>query len=286
MDMDTGQIKVEELAETASQLPPLSQTTSQIISILADPLFEVSELIKVIALDQPLTASLLRSANSALHARPRAVATVGEAVIRLGSGTILVMAVVSSARPESDVDLQAFGMSADGYWEHCISCVAASEELNARKIARFGSGFSTAALLHDFGKLILSEHITPDRLDQLVAFQSSNPARRPVDAERTVLGVDHAVAGALVARHWNLPDTIVTAIEAHHSPVDFEDDLTNGIILANQIALENAGQTEFASEAVENVENAKRALGVNDGIYREAVTASQARFENLIELFN
>jgi putative nucleotidyltransferase with HDIG domain len=196
------------------------------------------------------------------------------------------MAVVSSARPESDVDLQAFGMSADGYWEHCISCVAASEELNARKIARFGSGFSTAALLHDFGKLILSEHITPDRLDQLVAFQSSNPARRPVEAEQTVLGVDHAVAGALVARHWDLPDTIVTAIEAHHSPVDFEDDLTNGIILANQIALENAGQTEFASEAVENVENAKRALGVNDGIYREAVTASQARFENLIELFN
>jgi hypothetical protein len=193
MGMDTGQIKVEQLAETASQLPPLSQTTSQIIAILADPLFEVSELIKVIALDQPLTASLLRSANSASHSRTRAAATVGEAVIRLGSGTILVMAVVTSARPKSDVDLHAFGMSADDYWEHCVSSVAASEELSARRIARFGSGFSTAALLHDYGKLILSEHITPERLEQLAAFQSSNPARRPVDAERTVLGVDHAV---------------------------------------------------------------------------------------------
>ncbi|MEO1996761.1 MAG: HDOD domain-containing protein [Planctomycetaceae bacterium] len=280
--MDTGQIKVEQLAETASQLPPLSQTTSQIIAILADPLFEVSELIKVIALDQPLTASLLRSANSASHSRTRAAATVGEAVIRLGSGTILVMAVVTSARPKSDVDLHAFGMSADDYWEHCVSSVAASEELSARRIARFGSGFSTAALLHDYGKLILSEHITPE---QLAAFQSSNPARRPVDAERTVLGGDHAVAGALVARHWNLPETMVTAIEAHHNAVDAEDDLTNGVILANQIALTNAGRTDSSSEAIENVANARRALGVDDEVYRDVAVASQVRFENLVELF-
>jgi putative nucleotidyltransferase with HDIG domain len=285
MGMDTGQIKVEQLAETASQLPPLSQTTSQIIAILADPLFEVSELIKVIALDQPLTASLLRSANSASHSRTRAAATVGEAVIRLGSGTILVMAVVTSARPKSDVDLHAFGMSADDYWEHCVSSVAASEELSARRIARFGSGFSTAALLHDYGKLILSEHITPERLEQLAAFQSSNPARRPVDAERTVLGVDHAVAGALVARHWNLPETMVTAIEAHHNAVDAEDDLTNGVILANQIALTNAGRTDSSSEAIENVANARRALGVDDEVYRDVAVASQVRFENLVELF-
>lgn len=112
-----------------------------------------------------------------------------------------------------------------------------------------------------------------------------NPGLRPVDADQTVPGVDHAVAGALVARHWNLPDPIVTAIETHHNSVNPDNHLANGVTLANQIALENSGQTEFAPEAIGIVESAKGALGVDDEVFREAVTASETRFEQLAELF-
>ena len=188
MMIDSQQVSAEQLAKTASELDPLPQTTSRIMTILADPLYEFSDLIKVIALDQPLTAHLLRFANSAVNSRGRDVSSVGEAVLRLGSGTILVMALSSSAKPPADIDLSVFGLSVDEYWRHCVGSVAAAEELSARRIARFGSGFSTAALLHDFGKLILSKHITPDRLKKLAAFQSANPGSRPIDAERTVLG--------------------------------------------------------------------------------------------------
>ena len=54
--IDSQQVSAEQLANTASQLDPLPQTTSRIMTILADPLYEFSDLIKVIALDQPLTA--------------------------------------------------------------------------------------------------------------------------------------------------------------------------------------------------------------------------------------
>ena len=36
------------------------------------------------------------------------------------------------------------------------------------------------------------------------------------DAERAVLGVDHAEVGAMLAQHWRLAPTIVTAIGTHH----------------------------------------------------------------------
>ena len=285
MIIDTQQVTTEQLSETASRLPPLPQTTSRIISILGDPLFETGELIKVIALDSTLTARLLKCANSATNSRGREVASVGEAVVRLGSGAILVMALSSSAKPPADLDLTAFRLTVETYWQHCVGTVAAAEELNARRIARFGSGFSTAALLHDFGKLILSQHITAERLNQLATFHTSHPTCRPIDAERDVLGVDHAVAGAIVARNWNLPETIVTAIENHHSPVDWNDNLTNGIILANQIAQENAGHTDFVWEADDNVANAMLALDLEDRQYEAAAKESQNRFEHLIELF-
>ena len=61
------------------------------------------------------------------------------------------------ARIDSTVDLNAFGTTVEGYWQHCVGSVATAEELNARGIVRYGSGFSTAAPLHDFGKLILAD---------------------------------------------------------------------------------------------------------------------------------
>ena len=139
--------------------------------------------------------------------------------------------------------------------------------------------------MHDFGKLILSKHITPNRSKKLAAFHSANPGSRPIDAERTVLGTDHAQTGAIVARYWNLPDAIVTAIQNHHDPADWDDPLTNGVILANQIALENANFTEFAWEAEEIVANAMMALKVDDQMYDAVAEESRVRFEHLIELF-
>ena len=37
-------------------------------------------------------------------------------------------------------------------------------------------------------------------------------------AERAVLGVDHAALGAAVARKWNFPEDIAAAIAFHHNP--------------------------------------------------------------------
>ena len=43
----------------------------------------------------------------------------------------------------------------------------------------------------------------------------------PFDAiERKVLGFDHTDVGAHLAQQWNLPATLVTAIQCHHRPME------------------------------------------------------------------
>ena len=78
----------------------------------------------------------------------------------------------------------------------------------------------------------------------------------------------------------------MTVIRDHHGPVHHEDDLASGVILPNQIALENANDTDFTADGAEIVADAMLALGVSDETYEEATEASQTRFENLIELFD
>ena len=179
-------IGAEELAESAKCLPPLPRTTSQIIAIPGVPLFNVQDLIKVITLDPTLTANLLQVANSASYSTSRPAASVGNSVVRLGTGTIMAYALSVSAWTREGVDLSSFGLTTKEYWRHWVGTVAAAEELKLRGLAR--SGFSAAALLHDIGKLILIRHMTAQRLEQMTAFRTTYPGHRTIAAENKILG--------------------------------------------------------------------------------------------------
>ncbi len=286
MNVHQQPVSAAELAKSARSHPPLPRTTSQIILILGDPLFDVQDLIKVITLDPTLTANLLRAANSASYCTARPAASVGDAVVRLGTGTIMAYALSVSARPQPEVDLSPFGLTTEEYWRHCIASVAAAEELKSRGLARFGSGFSAAALLHDIGKLLLAQHLTPEHLGQFTAFCGNHPGHRTIDVENAFLGVNHAIAGALVAENWNLPKDIVEAIRNHHDASKWNAHMCNGVILANQIAIDNAGYSDFAFRDSEIVADAMLALSVEDETYQAVATASNERLDTLLELFS
>ena len=124
MNVQLHPVNAGKLSESARSLPPLPQTTTQIIAIIGDPYFQVSDLIKVIALDPTLTANLLRVANSASYSTARPTASVGDAIVRLGTGTIMAMALSVSAMPQPGVDLSPFGLTTKEFWRHCVALQA------------------------------------------------------------------------------------------------------------------------------------------------------------------
>lgn len=285
METTGCRIESDELISSLEALPPLPQATSRIIRILADPLFEISELIRTVALDPSLTASLLRLANSATYSVGRPVSNVGEAVVRLGSGTVLAMSLATVARPRPTADFSPFGLTAETYWMHCIGAVAAAEELSMLRIANFGPGFSTAALLHDFGKQVLLNLLTPDRLQVMTEYRRTHPGHPAIDCERETLGTDHASVGATVLRSWMLADEITTAIQRHHEASDWSDDLTHGVILANQVSHElDHTDNDFLAES-ELVADALITLGIHDVAFEETVRKTRKRFLQLLDLF-
>ena len=66
------------------------------------------------------------------------------------------------------------------------------------------------------GKIVLSAHL--EQAFDVVVELSQEHHVPFVEAERRVLGFDHAELGALVTQRWNFPPELVEAIRFHHEP--------------------------------------------------------------------
>jgi putative nucleotidyltransferase with HDIG domain len=112
--------------------------------------------------------------------------------------------------------LPGYGIDAGVFWSHSVAVAVVAERLaKERKLATPAMTF-TAGLLHDIGKLVISNFLA-DRLDDLRSELASG-ASSLVDCERKLLGADHAQIGAELAAVWNLPEEVVKAVAFHHLP--------------------------------------------------------------------
>ncbi|MGO8754638.1 MAG: HDOD domain-containing protein [Gallionellaceae bacterium] len=74
-----------------------------------------------------------------------------------------------------------------------------------------------AGMLHDIGYLVLAS-LDPMRSDMLSEFLAADPQVPALEIERKWLGITHDELGAELARHWNLPNEIITVLRYHHAP--------------------------------------------------------------------
>ena len=73
----------------------------------------------------------------------------------------------------------------------------------------------TAGLLCNFGYLVLDAHLV-DCAAELDARRAAGDYES--QAERAVLGIDHARVAGRMMRRWEFPELLVDAVEHHHEP--------------------------------------------------------------------
>lgn len=278
-------IDLDRLIRQANDLEPLPATAARLAAIAADPDAGIREVVELVSFDQALTARLLRFANSAAVGSREPITTVQAAINRLGTGTVVTVALGNAVKGKLHAAVPAYGLGEGELWRHSVACALAVETIAAvGRVAVPGAAF-TAALLHDVGKLVLARFLEPEILEVLREAREQGHLP-PLEAESQVLGVHHAELGGLIAQHWQLPEPIVWGISHHHTPTDEPSDDVAGIVqladlLAHRAAPSKAnGQTdaEGVGRAVARVGIAAQPLERVEKVVAEKLDERIARY--------
>ena len=198
------------------KLPSLPALYSEVMSEMASENGSLSRVGESIAKDSGMSAKILQLVNSSFFGLPRHVTNPVRAVNLLGLE--IVKALILSVKIFSQFSRPGFPFSLDALWKHSMSV-----GLFAKAIAgEAGFGQDTmdeafmAGLLHDVGKLILVDKF-PEKWMDIAAWAKSEKCSI-WEAEQHVLGTSHAQIGAYLLGIWGLSESIVQAVNCHHSP--------------------------------------------------------------------
>jgi putative nucleotidyltransferase with HDIG domain len=207
-------LTLEDIVHNLGDLPSLPAVVMELLNCIDEEDVDISVLAKKVSHDQALTAKTLRLANSSLYGLQVKVTTIQQAITYLGFQTtrnLITAAAVTGCFPEG----RCPGFDDKAFWRHSIATAACAKVL-ARQI-RFNQDYAfTAGLLHDIGRLVLVTSF-PDDYARAIVHRAGRDCSM-LEAERSVLGVDHVDAGVALAEHWNFSDTMRLAIAGHHDP--------------------------------------------------------------------
>ena len=289
----TTVIDYRDLLSSAETIDALPITVGRLATLISAGNVDLLEVVEVVSLDQALTATLLRRANSATVRGRVEIRTVRDAAVRLGASALLSMAMAASVSFKLNRALPAYGLAEGQLWKQSVAASLTAEVIRRRATSDVPMEAATAALLHDFGKVVLSSHFGPQVLE-LLARGAQAEGVSLLEVERAVFGVTHAEIGGLVAGHWKLPPTIVDAIVRHHdtasdlSPVSATVSLAHAMV-PEVLAAHDPSPADAGAATVPPTETHGPlfgVLGLDPTGYAALLEAAQEKYGQLSERYS
>ncbi|MFH1215263.1 MAG: HDOD domain-containing protein [Pseudomonadota bacterium] len=219
---DKKQSDFRNALRDVKNLPTLPGIISKLTKMAEDPDTTTEQMGKVISKDHILAAKLLKLVNSAFYGFPQKISSLNSAIILLGFNVIKSLIISSSIfelMESQDVEL----------WEHSLGCAVVCSVLAKRLDVSDPEEVSTAGLIHDIGKVAIKMELSKE--SEILSKMIHDKGISMLDAERELLGLDHAEVGGWLAKSWNLPPKLVEPISCHHNPKDAKDEKVAAAII-------------------------------------------------------
>ena len=215
--MPAGKAIVAKIEE----IPPLPALASKSLNMLSDPDVSLDDVEAVIAQDQALVARIIKVSNSVLYGGKQQVASLRQALARLGAKTTKSLIMAASAKGyfiNQRGEVQVWGRL---LWQHSVECGIA-----ARRVASAVSGADIeqafiSGIMHDIGKVAILL-LYPEKYKQIERLKNADKLT-DIQAEEQILHTDHAQIGQLLMAKWHMPEDVCRSIEFHHRPAQAVD---------------------------------------------------------------
>lgn len=183
--------------------------------------------------DPGLTAMLFKVAKSSRYGRSAPPQSLEQVIQLLGTKQSLNVARCFALMSSIEGDPKTM----QRFWSRASNVASFAAVVAADRVAVcniFPDQAFLAGIFHDCGIPLLMQRY-PDYCE-LVEGCAEKAQWVCVREEDRRLKLDHGVVGALVARHWGLPDFVVQAIRHHHELDELDDHPSRSMVAILQLA--------------------------------------------------
>lgn len=202
--------------EKINQIVTLPAVLAEIMGELGKEEAVTSRITRMVETDPAITTSILRVANSPFYGVRRHIDSVASAIVLLGHAEISRLLITFYMKQQ----LRGLSSNQQSYlellWTHSVNTAALSSLIAKEYEIPTGGKEYTAGLLHDMGKIIMTQYFMSDfeKANRMV----SESGRQDTGLEHEIVGIAHTEAGALLGESWRLPPEFVEVLKYHHSP--------------------------------------------------------------------
>lgn len=207
--LDLDQAIVELVSKQKVKVPPYPAVAFRIEAVVRSGNYGLDDLAKLVSSDQVLAADVLRCANSALYARGSPVASVKQAVGRIGAKDVARLALASGLGAHALAAGRLSSVRRKVWLDALASALLCQDLGRARKLPP--DVVFAAGLLHDFGKVVAVACI-----EELLQART-DVAPKGEEEWNALMERYHVELGVVMSARWDLPPVIADAISLHHS---------------------------------------------------------------------
>jgi diguanylate cyclase (GGDEF)-like protein len=207
--------RFDELKAT-DQLPSPKGVALAILRLTKSETTTVQEIARVLENDPALSGHILKVANSAYAGPARPVASVREAVTRLGVRLVRNIALGFSLLSRGGGSA-CRGFDYDGFWSRSLAMGVAAQTIAQQSGIIAPPEAFTVGLLAQVGRLALAS-IYPEAYGEILAQPGAGDAATLAQLERERFATDHNELTAAMLGDWGLPKIYAQAVEHHEQP--------------------------------------------------------------------
>jgi putative nucleotidyltransferase with HDIG domain len=205
---------IQELVKEIKNLKPIPAVVNRILEVVDEPDYSMAQIADIIQYDPAITASVLRTCNSAFFGLKNPAESIRDAVILLGLEQIIEIVLIQSSAKVLSGKQEGYGLHEGVMWKYSVSSALIAKQIAQKLLLKNKGTIFTAALLKDIGKIVLDRFVMDsfEKISALVV--NKNLSFR--EAEKKIIGVDHAELGGMIAKMWKFSPKMVKIIRHHH----------------------------------------------------------------------
>jgi putative nucleotidyltransferase with HDIG domain len=214
--MSKSRIDLKLAVNRLDSLPAMPVIAQKLLALKVDSDQDENQMLLLIAQDPLISARIIGLANSPLVAATRKINTVKDASMLLGLKR--VHSVATGIALMSKMNKSVGRLNIQALWEHNMGIAFAMLAITRAMPGKMRPDDDLtflAGMLHDVGYSVLA-HLDIESSDELQVRMLTETDRMELEIEHEVVELTHDELGAELARHWNLPEEIVSAIRFHH----------------------------------------------------------------------